>query len=329
MDGRHLERSIIHRCSKRFGKWQECREMPGNCLGGVYFPTNTVNTPQRVKFCCHSSFRLAVQSHTFRHQEQLCLSTMQRTRRHKTQRRTSAQMRVFHFVWVSEVAFVTRPCVLHCNWSHTLLIILKACGLVRRCAARVKSFISKFSPVYFIVGNTKQQQSWNKSLIPLHLHSLFLLIWSYCALITYTDLIQSNCGLSEGSTEWDLCDQHNCSAWCQPALMTFIRMLSNKIMQCAMKVVCIHFIKDSLFYAVARHVSLTLMPYKYHWYIKLVLHCHIFFFFYHLWACFRHFYIKREWEKRRKDEKGSAGFFFFWRRLMVSSVHFTQGTLCW
>lgn len=31
------------------------------------------------------------------------------------------------------------------------------------------------------------------------------------------------------------------------ALMTFIRMLSNKIMQCAMKVLCIHFMKDSLF----------------------------------------------------------------------------------
>lgn len=52
-------------------------------------------------------------------------------------------------------------------------------------------------------------------------------------------------GLSEGSTEWDLCDQQNCCAWCQAALLTFMRMLSNKIMQRAMKVLCIHFMKDS------------------------------------------------------------------------------------
>lgn len=136
----------------------------------------------------------------------------------------------------------------------------------------------------------------------------------HCLTYYLLELIQSNCGLSEGSTEWDLCDQQNCSAWCQAALMTFIRMLSNKIMQCAMKVVCILFNKDSLFYAVARHVSLTLMPYKYHWYIKLVLHCRIFIISELVSGAF----ISRG--NGRKDEKGSASFFFF---------SFFFGVGCW
>lgn len=122
------------------------------------------------------------------------------------------------------------------------------------------------------INRAKKKRKKKKEPISSTFKPLFsqTIVYFYCA-----DLIQSKYGLSEGSAEWDLCDQQNCSAWCQPALMTFMRMLSNKIMQCAMKVLCIHFMKDSLFKAVARHVSLTLMPYKYYWYIKLVLHLHI------------------------------------------------------
>lgn len=131
---------------------------------------------------------------------------------------------------------------------------------------------------------------------------------------------------ARGSTEWDLCDQQNCCAWCQPALMTFMRRLSNKIMQRATKVLCIHVMKDSLFKAVARHVSLTLMAYKYYWYIKLVLHLHISLICELASATF--ISNGQKGKKRRKDEKGSASLYFFfflfffpeawWRVLLIS-----------